>query len=387
MFTRQTRDQLLSTLGRITQGRLRLTTPEGARHDFAGAGPGPEAELILHDWRAVRAMAARADVGLTEAYRDGWLDTPDLPALLTFGLLNEDVLDRYVYGSRWQALAIRAAYWLDRNTRRGARRNIAAHYDLGNAFYALWLDPTMTYSSALFGPGDDLTGAQLRKYDRILDNLPSASGPLLEIGCGWGGFAERALARGDFAPKGLTLSRAQAEFARARLCAGAEIALQDYRDEAGRYDHVVSIEMFEAVGERYWPVYFRKLREVLSDRGRAMIQVITVADRYFDRYRRGGDMIRSFIFPGGMLPSPQRFEAESAAAGLRVEDGFAFGSSYARTLAEWLRRFDAMRGRVLELGFDEGFIRVWRFYLAACIASFTVGRTDVTQYRLARAAG
>ncbi len=386
MFTRQSRDQLLSALGRVTHGALRLTTPEGETHDFAGPRPGPEAALVLHDWRAVRQVAARADIGLTEAYRDGWVDTPDLAALLTFGLLNEDALDRYVYGNRWQELAIRAAYWLDRNTRRGARRNIAAHYDLGNAFYALWLDPTMTYSSALFAKGDDLTAAQLRKYDRIIDGLPSASGPLLEIGCGWGGFAERALGRGDFAPKGLTLSHRQAEFARARLGPGARIAVQDYRDESGRYDHVVSIEMFEAVGMRYWPVYFRKLREVLTDRGRAMIQVITVSDRYFDRYRQSGDMIRSFIFPGGMLPSPRRFEAESAAAGLRIEDGFAFGQSYADTLAEWLRRFDAARDGVRALGFDEGFIRVWRFYLAACLASFRVGRTDVIQYRLARAA-
>lgn len=385
MFDSQTRDRFLTTLGRIGHGHLRLTTPEGQVHDFAGPRPGPEAALIVHDWRAVRAMAARADVGLTEAYRDGWMDTPDLPALLTFGLLNEDVLDRYVYGSRWQGLAMHAAYWLDRNTRRGARRNIMAHYDLGNDFYALWLDPTMTYSSALFGPGDDLTAAQLRKYDRIIDALPSASGPLLEIGCGWGGFAERALARGDFAPKGLTLSPRQAAFARDRLGPDATIALQDYRDESGRYDHVVSIEMFEAVGQRYWPVYFRKLREVLSDRGRAVIQVITVAEHYFDRYRKGGDMIRSFIFPGGMLPSPPRFAAAATGAGLRVEDTFAFGASYARTLTEWLARFDAARDGVQGLGFDDAFIRVWRFYLSACIAAFTVGRTDVIQYRLARA--
>lgn len=385
MLTRQTREPFLNALGRATHGQLRLTTPEGQVHDFAAALPGPSAVLIVHDWRAVRLMAARADVGLTEAYRDGWIETPDLPALLTFGLLNEAALERYIHGSRWQALAMRAAYWLDRNTRRGARRNIAAHYDLGNDFYALWLDPTMTYSSALFGPGDDLTAAQLRKYDRIIDSLPSTSGPLLEIGCGWGGFAQRALARGDFAPKGLTLSHRQAEFARARLGSGARIALQDYRDEAGRYDHVVSIEMFEAVGIGYWPVYFGKLRDVLTDRGRAVIQVITVAERYFDRYRAGGDMIRSFIFPGGMLPSPDRFQASATAAGLRIEDRFAFGASYARTLAEWLRRFDAARAQVQALGFEEEFIRVWRFYLAACIAAFTVGRTDVIQYRLARA--
>lgn len=381
----QIRNQFLGTLDQIRHGKLHVATPEGTTHDFAGDLPGPAAVLEIRDWRAIRALAAKGDIGLTEAYRDGWVDTPDLIALLTFGLMNEDALERYVYGRRLAALAMRIAYWLDRNTRRGSRRNIAAHYDLGNDFYALWLDPTMTYSSALFAPGDDLKSAQLRKYDRIIDNLPSNSGPLLEIGCGWGGFAEHALTRGDFAPKGLTLSQEQAGYARERLGGAAQIALQDYRDETGRYDHVVSIEMFEAVGERYWPVYFRKLRDVLSDRGRAMIQAITVDDRYFDRYRKGGDMIRSFIFPGGMLPSPSRFHEEAQAAGLRIEDAFPFGESYAQTLTEWLSRFDKMRDRVTALGFDERFIRVWRFYLAACAAAFSVGRTDVFQYRLSHA--
>ncbi|MFB2533204.1 class I SAM-dependent methyltransferase [Paracoccus sp. p3-h83] len=247
------------------------------------------------------------------------------------------------------------------------------------------MDPTMTYSSALYGPGDDLVAAQHRKYDRMIDGLGAPSGRLLEIGCGWGGFAERALSRGDFAPKGLTLSQEQAAYARERLGPGAQIALQDYRDEAGRYDHVVSIEMFEAVGEKFWPVYFAKLREVLAQKGRAMIQTITIDDRHFDRYRKGSDMIRSFIFPGGMLPSPSRFRDQAERAGLRVEDAFGFGADYARTLREWLDRFDARRDEVAALGFDAGFIRVWRFYLAACIAGFATGRTDVMQYRLAHA--
>lgn len=384
MFARQTRSQLLKILDNIEYGGLRLTTPEGETHDFQGPQPGVQAGLEVRDWRAIRMLAARGDIGLTEAYRDGLIDTPDLAAFLIFGLQNEDMLDRYIYGRRLWGAVIQLAYWLDRNTRRGAKRNIAAHYDLGNEFYALWLDRTMTYSSALFqDAGDSLATAQTRKYDRIIDGLTGNSGPLLEIGCGWGGFAERALERGDFAPKGLTLSERQADFARNRLGDGAEIALQDYRDEDQRYDHIVSIEMFEAVGERYWPVYFQKLRELLTEKGRAIIQTITIADRYFARYGEGGDMIRSFIFPGGMLPSPNRFQQEAEAAGLAIQDAFSFGQSYARTLREWLSRFDDARDKVLDLGFDQGFIRVWRFYLAACIAVFTVGRTDVTQYRLA----
>lgn len=385
MFEQRITSQFLRSLDGIRFGQLRLTMPDGTIRMFAGAAPGPDAALTIHDWATIPALAAKGDIGLTEAYRDGWCDTPDLTALLTLGLMNEDALDRYIYGRPLQALAIRLLYLLNRNTRTGSRRNIAAHYDLGNAFYRMWLDETMTYSSALFAEGDDLAAAQRRKYDRIIDGLAGGSGRLLEIGCGWGGFVERALQRGDFAPKGLTLSSEQAAYARARLGQGAEIALQDYRDERSRFDHIVSIEMFEAVGEAFWPSYFGKLAETLSRQGRAMVQTITVADRYFDRYRKGGDMIRSFIFPGGMLPSPERFRAEAERAGLRVEDAFGFGRDYARTLTDWLQRFDAQRTEIMAMGFDEAFIRVWRFYLAACIASFSVGRTDVMQYRLAHA--
>ncbi|MTH62563.1 SAM-dependent methyltransferase [Paracoccus litorisediminis] len=385
MFEHRIQTEFLRSLDAISHGSLRLVTPDGRVREFAGARPGPQARLEVRNWRMVPALAARGDIGLTEAYRDGWCDTPDLPALLTFGLMNEEALDRFIYGRPLERLAVRLLYLLNRNTRAGSRRNIAAHYDLGNHFYRLWLDETMTYSSALFAAGDDLAAAQRRKYDRILDGLAARTGRLLEIGCGWGGFAERALARGDFAPRGLTLSAEQAAFARRRLGGAAEIALQDYRDERGRFDHVVSIEMFEAVGERFWPVYFGKLAQVLAQHGRAMVQTITVADRYFDRYRRGGDMVRSFIFPGGMLPAPARFRAGAEAAGLRVEEQFGFGQDYARTLTAWLARFDACRAEVLALGFDEAFIRVWRFYLAACAASFSVGRTDVVQYRLAHA--
>ena len=386
MFDRSIQTEFLRSLARVRYGSIDVTLPDGSRERFQGTEPGVEADLEVRDWRMVTRLAAAGDIGMTEAYRDGDCDTRDLTRLLTFALMNEAALDRYVYGSKLRALVFRAMYWFNRNTRAGSRRNISAHYDLGTAFYKLWLDDSMTYSSALFSSqADDLSTAQRRKYDRIIDNLGSRSGRLLEIGCGWGGFAERALSRGDFAPKGLTLSTEQADYARQRLGQGAEVALQDYRDERARYDHVVSIEMFEAVGEKFWPVYFAKLGEVLADQGRAMIQTITVAERHFDSYRKGGDMIRSFIFPGGMLPSPGRFEAEARHAGLRVEDSFGFGADYSRTLKEWLARFDLARDQVLSMGFDEAFIRVWRFYLAASAASFAVGRTDVVQYRLGHA--
>ncbi|MBN9889937.1 SAM-dependent methyltransferase [Salipiger abyssi] len=390
MLERQIETRLLKCLDGIEIGSLALTTPDGKTRHFEGRQPGPAADFTIHDWRTVPAAAARGDIGLTEAYRDGWCDSHDLDAFIVFALRNEQALEPFLYGHPVQSLVVRALYLFNRNTKRGSRRNISAHYDLGNAFYRLWLDETMTYSSALFAPEDDaapdpLVAGQQRKYDRILDGLGDGSGRLLEIGCGWGGFAERALTKGDFQAKGLTLSTEQAAFARDRLGPGAEIALQDYRDERGRFDHIVSIEMFEAVGERFWPVYFGKLRDVMSEKGRAMIQTITMSDRYFDRYRVGGDMIRSFVFPGGMLPSPQRFQEEARRAGLRIEDAHGFGQDYARTLRDWLARFDSRVDEVRQLGFDEPFIRVWRFYLAACAAAFEVGRTDVVQYRLAHA--
>jgi cyclopropane-fatty-acyl-phospholipid synthase len=271
------------------------------------------------------------------------------------------------------------------NTLKGSRKNIHAHYDLGNDFYKLWLDQTMTYSSAIFhDQNDDLEKAQHSKYDRIINRL-GASGRVLEIGCGWGGFAERALQTRDYAIKGLTISNEQHAFATERLGQKAEIALEDYRLQTGRYDNIVSIEMFEAVGENYWPLYFNKLKSLLADNGKALVQTITIGEDYFDRYRQGGDAIRTFIFPGGMLPSPKRFEEESVKAGFKLTDAFAFGQDYARTLELWLERFEERLGEVRALGFDEKFIRMWRFYLTSCIASFKIGRTNVMQMELQHA--
>ncbi len=386
MFDRQLTNRFLAALDRIEFGSIVVATPDGLVHTFKGAEPGGVARLDIHDWRVVSAMVHQGDIALAEAYRDGLWDSPDLAQLFLFGLQNQAALDDYIYGNNLGRLASRIAYFFTRNTVHGSKKNIHAHYDLGNDFYALWLDPSMTYSSALFdSDNDNLQDAQIRKYDRMIDRL-RRSGSLLEIGCGWGGFAERALERGDYGIKGLTLSKSQHEFCAKRVGPGAVIALEDYRHQKGLYDHIVSIEMFEAVGEKFWPVYFSKLKSLLAEKGTAMVQTITIADAAFERYRTVGDVIRTHIFPGGMLPSPSRFRAASAEAGLRVTDEFSFGQDYARTLAHWHMNFDAKIKDVKAMGFDDKFIRMWRFYLTSCIAAFQHGRTDVMQWELQHAA-
>lgn len=376
----------LKALEHLAYGRFSVTTPDGKNYDFIGKGEGAHGTMHIRDWRTVSAMAQRGDIGLTEAYRDGWWDTQDLTALLLVGLQNQEALHRYIYGSAFTRAVTRFFYLFKRNTLKGSERNIHAHYDLGNDFYALWLDPSMTYSSAIFADENPcLTGAQHHKYDRILERLGKPSGALMEIGCGWGGFAQRALEKGDYAIKAITLSPAQHAYATKRLGDRANLLIEDYRHQQGKYDHIVSIEMFEAVGERYWSTYFSKVKELLADKGRAVIQTITVAEKHFESYRKGGDMIRSFIFPGGMLPSPKRFAEQAAMQDLRVTDAYAFGQDYARTLNQWLDNFEQKLSEIIQLGFDEKFIRIWRFYLAACIASFTIGRTDVMQLELQHA--
>jgi cyclopropane-fatty-acyl-phospholipid synthase len=386
MIDALTRRALLTRLDAATHGHLRLTTPDGRAHDFGGAQPGPRAAITLHDWAAARDWAARGDIGFADTYRAGRWETPDLEAAAAFFLANDAALGGAVTG-RWRARAgAILTHALRPNTPAGARRNIPAHYDLGNDFYTQWLDPTMTYSAALFtDPQEPLEAAQARKYDRILARTGITSGRVLEVGCGWGGFADRATARGDYALRGITLSPAQAAYARARLGQRADIALTDYREQGGRWDAVVSIEMFEAVGARYWPTYFQKLSSLLQRGGRAVVQTITIREADFADYRRNTDFVRHFIFPGGMLPSAARFEAEASKAGLAVRDRFAFGQDYARTLRAWLGRFDAAGPALDAMGFDAPFRRLWRFYLAACAAGFAAGRTDVVQVELAHA--
>jgi len=385
MFNRHITHRFLAALDRIDHGTLTVTTPDGKTRSFAGKLPGANATLYLHDWRMVGHMLQHGDIGLAESYRDGWWDADDPAQLFQFGLQNQSTLEHCVYGGSFGRAVARIGYLFTRNTLKGSKRNIHAHYDLGNAFYALWLDPTMTYSSAIFtNAAEDLVTAQQRKYDRIVQRL-HAQGSLLEVGCGWGGFAERALEKGDYAIKGLTISQEQHGYASQRLGHNAKIALEDYRHQTGTYDQIVSIEMFEAVGESFWPVYFAKLKTLLASKGRAVVQSITIADDAFENYRTSGDAIRTFIFPGGMLPSPARFRAECARAGLWVTDAFSFGQDYSLTLMHWLNNFDAKVKDIRAMGFDDKFIRMWRFYLTSCIATFRHGRTDVIQWELQHA--
>jgi cyclopropane-fatty-acyl-phospholipid synthase len=329
-------------------------------------------------------MIRHGDVGVAEAYRDGWWDSPDPTQLFLFGLQNQAALDNYIYGGVFGRIASKISSFFTRNTLKGSKKNIYSHYDIGNEFYRLWLDSTMTYSSGIFDdPSESLTLAQHKKYDRIIERI-HASGNLLEIGCGWGGFVERALSKGDYRIKALTISKAQHDFAEKRVGQGM-IALEDYRQQKGLYDQIVSIEMLEAVGEKFWPIYFSKIKSLLAAKGKVMIQTITIANDVFERYRISGDAIRKFIFPGGMLPSPLRFEEESAKAGLRITDQFNFGQSYALTISHWLNQFENKINEVKAMGFDNKFIRIWRFYMTCCIAAFQYGRTDVIQFELEHA--
>lgn len=386
MFAKIASDKMFKRLDSLETGTLTVTTPDGKTRVFQGKNAGEQAHLELHDWSVLTSMICKGDIGLAEDYRAGKWQTDNLVDLTSLGLKNQKTLNSFVAGSSISRTASMFSYLLKMNTLKGSRKNIQEHYDLGNDFYSLWLDPTMTYSSALYKYGNEsLVQAQNCKYDRILERMDVQSGRVLEVGCGWGGFAERAYARGDYALKGITLSDQQYDYAKKRTEGYADIVLEDYRLQTGLYDRIVSIEMFEAVGEKFWPTYFKKIGELMKKDGKAVIQTITINDTDFDRYRSGGDFIRSFIFPGGMLPSPSRFRQEAAKAGLRVENEFFFGHDYARTLIEWLNKFDDKADLVRSLGFDEGFIRLWRFYLGACAGGFRAGRTNVMQVEVSHA--
>jgi cyclopropane-fatty-acyl-phospholipid synthase len=317
--------------------------------------------------------------------------TPDLPALLKLFIANRDALEAVVYGTWWGSLLYRVRHLLNRNSRRGSRKNIHAHYDIGNPFYRLWLDETMNYSSAWFD-GDRsraMPEAQRAKVRRALVECGVEPGDrVLEIGCGWGALAEMATAEFGARVTGVTLSEEQLAYARERLqragqAAHADLRLQDYRDIAdGPFDAIVSIEMFEAVGHEFWASYFATLRDKLAPGGRACVQSITIRDDLFERYRRSTDFIQQYIFPGGLLPSPQAFRAEAARAGLEVVNELAFGADYAETLHRWRVQFLARDAQVRSLGFDTRFMRIWEFYLAYCEAAFATGNTDVVQFTL-----
>jgi cyclopropane-fatty-acyl-phospholipid synthase len=373
---------VLALLEKLQGGMLEVRLPDGSNRLF-GAGE-HRVTLQVHDEAMFSQVLARGDIGLAEAYLDGHWDSHDVTGLLTLLTRNRDVLRKAVYGSWRNLLAARVRHWLNRNSRSGSKRNIMAHYDLGNDFYRLWLDPGMSYSAAIYRAtdGGDLETAQRAKYRRILRRLHADPGQrVLEIGCGWGGFAEMAVEAG-LRVTGLTLSPAQLEWARTRV-PQADLRLQDYRDTSEQFDHIVSIEMFEAVGERWWPTYFKTIAKALKPGGRAVVQSITIRDDLFVDYRKGTDFIQQYVFPGGMLPSRAAFRAAAARQGLAVRGEYAFGADYARTLGEWRRAFEANWPQIAALGFDEQFRRLWRLYLCYCEAGFLAGNIDVVHFELA----
>ncbi len=389
---------VLGLLRRLQVGTLDLQLPDGSTARFGQAGESGHdalrAALRLHDWGVCAAVLKSGDIGFAEGYIDGHWSTPDLTALLKLFIANRELIEGAIYGHWWGRLAYRIRHLLNRNSKANSRKNIQAHYDLGNAFYRLWLDSTMSYSAAWFEGdlGKPMVEAQRAKVKRALTEAgvvaDGRSRRVLEIGCGWGGLAEIAASEHGAHVTGVTLSTEQLAWARERmdnasLADRADLRLQDYRDIRDEpFDAIVSIEMFEAVGREYWPGYFATLNRCLKPGGQACIQTITIHDDLFDRYVKSTDFIQQYIFPGGMLPCDRAFREEARKAGLEVVNALAFGPDYAETLRRWRTDFHAHLHQVQGLGFDQRFQHIWEFYLSYCEAAFDMGNTDVVQYTL-----
>ncbi len=383
----------LKLLNRLNLGSLTVQLPDGSVQHFGQ--PGGQAtmhgSLILHNWSVCSAALKSGDIGFAESYIAGDWSTPHLAALLRVFVANRREVEDIIYGSWLGRLAYRIKHLLNRNTKTNSQKNIHAHYDLGNAFYELWLDKSMSYSSAWFDgdtskPMIDAQYAKVRRALQMSDVKPYDR--VLEIGCGWGGLAEIAAREFDANITGVTLSTEQLEFAHRRMdrigkAAHADLRLQDYRDIQDQpFDAICSIEMVEAVGREYWPQYFETVSRLLKSGGRACIQAITIDDALFERYVKSTDFIQQYIFPGGCLPSPSEFCKAAEAAGLEVVDQFAFGKDYAETCRRWRAAFLHHRAEILPLGFDEKFMRTWEFYLAYCEAAFEERNIDVMQFTL-----
>ncbi len=376
---------------KLEHGRLDFVLPDGRVFRAEGSKPGPVAELVVHNSDTFGRLIREGDLGFCDAYLEGWWSTPDLQAFMD--LIHTD--NNHVYDG-YPGMALvrnyeKARHWLRGNSRAQARKNIAHHYDLGNDFYGLWLDQTMTYSSAKFVTGEEsLEDAQMLKYASMVDEMGAMPGDhVLEIGCGWGGFAEYAAKERGLKVTGLTISQAQHDYAVARIAKAGlsdrvEIKMQDYRDERGSYDGIASIEMFEAVGQRYWPVYFDTLRDRLKPGRHATLQIITVQDKRWEVYQRGVDFIQKYIFPGGMLPSPMALRDEVKRAGLTIRNSIEFGQSYSQTLRRWHDTFNRRWDEVAHMGFDDRFRRMWNFYLTSCAGAFHGGNCDVVQITVTR---
>ncbi|MBU0782131.1 MAG: cyclopropane-fatty-acyl-phospholipid synthase family protein [Alphaproteobacteria bacterium] len=380
-------------MGALKRGRIDVILPDGRQFRSEGAAAGHVAEITVHNADLFARIVREGDLGFCDAYLDGWWSTPDLMAFMD--LIHDDAEEIYdgFPGQYLVRTFERIRFWLQSNSKKQARKNIEYHYDLGNDFYGLWLDDTMTYSSALFESGQEsLESAQTAKYASMVDQMGVQPGDhVLEIGCGWGGFAEYAAAERGLRVTCLTISKEQFNYAvdrieKAGLSDKVTFKLQDYRDETGTYDGIASIEMFEAVGEQYWPAYFKTVRARLKPGRKATLQIITVADRRWEVYKRGPDFIQKYIFPGGMLPSPSKLREVITKHGLLVETSIEFGHSYDQTLRRWHDTFNAKWDKVAALGFDDRFRRMWNFYLTSCAATFASENCDVTQITIARPA-
>ncbi len=384
-------ENVFKVAANMQNGRLDMVLDDGRTFRAEGKNPGYVAELHIHNRELFARLLREGDLGFCDAYLDGWWTTPDLQAFMD--LVHEDNDEMYD-GFPGQALVRayeRLRFWLNSNSKRQAKKNISYHYDLGNDFYGLWLDDTMTYSSAKFDTGQEsLETAQTAKYASMLDQMGAKAGDhVLEIGCGWGGFAEFAAKERGVKVTGLTISKEQHDFAvermkRHNLQDMVDIKMQDYRDEKGQYDGIASIEMFEAVGEKYWPTYFNTVRNCLKPGANATLQIITVQDKRWDTYRNGVDFIQKYIFPGGMLPSPKVLRQEVEKSGLSVKGSIEFGESYSQTLRRWYDTFNEKWADVEKQGFDERFRRMWNFYLTSCAATFHSGNCDVTQITISK---
>jgi cyclopropane-fatty-acyl-phospholipid synthase len=378
---------VLSAAMELVHGTLKITMPDGRAVVVGGKAPGPSAQLVLKNWRLPTRAFTGGTIGVAESYMDGDWESPDVTSFLELFVVNAEAGEKVAGGSSRLLTALqRLRHWLNENTRRGSKKNISAHYDLGNAFYRQWLDQSMTYSSALFSAGaNDLESAQAAKYRALARDV--GIGPrdhVLEIGCGWGGFAEFVAREIGCRVTGLTISREQHDFAARRIAEAGlsdkvEIKLQDYRDETGKYDRIASIEMFEAVGEKYWPVFFGKVKDCLKAGGTAGMQIITINEAAYKLYRKRPDFIQRYVFPGGMLPTPQILKSLGADQGLSYLRERVFAQDYARTLAEWRLRFWESWEKIVPLGFDDRFKKLWEFYLHYCEAGFRAEYIDVRQ--------
>ena len=381
--------RVFDLVGKLNSGRVDFVLPDGRRFRAEGKCPGPVAEITINNPEVFARLIREGDLGFSDAYLDEWWTTPDLQAFMDFiHADNDDMYDGFsgiAIVRAWE----KVRFWFQSNSKRQALKNISHHYDLGNDFYSLWLDDTMTYSSALFNTGQEsLENAQIAKYASMIDQMGVKPGDhVLEIGCGWGGFAEYAAKERGLKVTGLTISKEQLLYAQKRiknkgLEDKVDLKLQDYRDEKGVYDGVASIEMFEAVGEKYWPIYFETIKHCLKPGRQATLQIITVHDARWDVYRKSVDFIQKYIFPGGMLPSPTVLRQEVTKAGLRVQHSIEFGKSYSQTLRRWFDVFNDQWDTINDMGFDDRFRRMWNFYLTSCAATFESGNCDVTQITL-----